>query len=60
MNPGQNSTNVGEGSSRQIYVPLDNEGQFLDLNQSYEDENINELIDAEKLDEFQNAGKGSN
>jgi len=39
---GQLSNSSGEGSSRQNFVPLDNDGLFIDLNESYEDENEDE------------------
>jgi len=42
MNSGQGQNQyVGEGSGRQVYVPLDNDGRFIDLNQTYNDENTN-------------------
>jgi len=58
MNPSQEQY-TGEGSNRQVYVPLDDEGKFIDLNQPYEDEYINEYND-EDLGQIQNAEEGSN
>jgi len=58
LGQGQNQY-AKEGSSRQVFVRLDNDGQLIDLNQPYEGIHMNEPIDDEELGEFQNA-EGSN
>jgi len=50
---------AGEGTSRQNYIRLDKNNKFIDLNQPFDDENMNEYND-EKLDQVKNVGEGSN
>jgi len=57
MDPDQRQ-NAGEGSNRQVYIPLDNENQFIDLNQPYEGENMNVDCDND-LDQVHNAEEES-
>jgi len=51
--------NTGEGTSRENYVPLETDGLFIDLNQPYEGENMNEPND-EDIGQFQNVEERTN
>jgi len=42
---GPPSNYFGKRTSRQNFIPLDNDGLFIDLNESYEDENEDEYHD---------------
>lgn len=55
MNPSyEHNQYTGKGASRQVFVPLDGEGQFIDLNLPYDDGNMN-INNDEDLGQIQNA-----
>jgi len=51
---------AGEGTSRQNYVRLDNDGKYIDHNLLHVDENMNEPSDDKDLSQFKNAEGESN